>query len=85
MEQVTSRRPDSPRAPPIPNTILQGECIDLMRRMTTHSVDFILTDPPYITRYRSRAGETIANDANDSGSDRRSPKCTGSSNRTPTL
>jgi hypothetical protein len=62
-QQVTSRRPDSPRAPPIPNTILQGDCIDLMRQMTTYSVDFILTDPPYIRRYRSRSGETIVNDA----------------------
>ena len=67
-QQVTSRRPDSPRAPPIPNTILHGDCTDLMPRMTTQSVDFILTDPPYITRYtphKNNAGETVMNDAND--------------------
>jgi site-specific DNA-methyltransferase (adenine-specific) len=29
------------------------------------SVDFILTDPPYITRYKSRDGRTVPNDDND--------------------
>jgi DNA modification methylase len=47
-----------------PNTILQGDCIDLMRRMAPGSVDFILTDPPYITRYRDLTGRTVANDDN---------------------
>lgn len=28
-------------------------------------MDFILTDPPYITRYRGRDGRTVANDDND--------------------
>jgi len=35
-----------------------------MRRMDSASVDFILTDPPYIVRYRDRAGRSIANDDN---------------------
>ncbi|WLB58963.1 DNA methyltransferase [Bradyrhizobium japonicum] len=30
--------------------------------MQAASVDFILTDPPYLCRYRSRDGQTIAND-----------------------
>jgi site-specific DNA-methyltransferase (adenine-specific) len=36
-----------------------------MRRMKSASVDFILTDPPYLCRYKSRSGETIINDDRD--------------------
>lgn len=46
----------------IRNTVLHGDCVQVMRRMASASVDFILTDPPYICRYRSRTGQTIAND-----------------------
>jgi site-specific DNA-methyltransferase (adenine-specific) len=35
-----------------------------MREMQRQSVDFILTDPPYLVRYRSRDGHKIANDNN---------------------
>ena len=50
-------------APPIGH-ILQGDCIGRMRAMQSQSVDFILTDPPYVARYRSRDGRKIANDDN---------------------
>ncbi|WP_246510687.1 DNA methyltransferase [Bradyrhizobium glycinis] len=33
--------------------------------MASGSVDFILTDPPYLCRYKSRSGQTIANDDRD--------------------
>lgn len=46
------------------NSILQGDCTRLMTRLDTGSVGFILTDPPYITRYRGRDGRTVANDDN---------------------
>ena len=42
--------------------IVQGDCIEHMRAMQRQSADFILTDPPYFARYRSRDGRTIAND-----------------------
>jgi len=32
--------------------------------MQSASIDFVITDPPYITRYRSRDGRTVANDDN---------------------
>jgi site-specific DNA-methyltransferase (adenine-specific) len=44
------------------NAVLHGDCIDIMRSMTARSVDFILTDPPYLVRYCSRDGRRIAND-----------------------
>lgn len=48
----------------IPNTVLQGDCVATMQRMARASVDFILTDPPYITNYHGRDGRTVANDDN---------------------
>jgi adenine-specific DNA-methyltransferase len=69
------RRPPSPEArdharmaiPPRLSSaghIVQGDCIEQMRAMQSQSVDFILTDPPYITRYRERSGRRVANDDN---------------------
>jgi site-specific DNA-methyltransferase (adenine-specific) len=45
------------------NSITQGDCIEVMREMPANSVDFILTDPPYLVNYRDRDGRTIQNDA----------------------
>ena len=45
------------------NTIMQGDCIDVMRQMPANSVDFILTDPPYLVNYHDRSGRSIQNDA----------------------
>ena len=30
------------------DTVAQGDCVALMRQMPTASVDFILTEPPYL-------------------------------------
>jgi len=46
------------------NTILHSDCIQAMRQIPANSVDFILTDPPYLVNYRDRDGRTIQNDAN---------------------
>lgn len=46
------------------NVVLHGDCVETMRGMQAGSVDFILTDPPYIVRYRDRRGRTVANDSN---------------------
>jgi adenine-specific DNA-methyltransferase len=47
------------------DTLLNGDCIEVMRGLDRESVDFILTDPPYLVDYRSRDGRTIRNDADD--------------------
>ena len=44
------------------NTIARGDCIEIMRQMPANSVDFILTDPPYLVNYRDRQGRTLQND-----------------------
>jgi len=36
-----------------------------MQRLDEGSIDFILTDPPYITHYRDRSGRSVINDDND--------------------
>jgi DNA modification methylase len=46
------------------NTIIHGNCIQVMKGMPTGSVDFILTDPPYIASYKSRDNHTVLNDDN---------------------
>ncbi|QBE92498.1 DNA methylase [Sphingomonas paucimobilis] len=46
------------------NVIFNADCIDVMRSFDRGLVDMIVTDPPYITRYRSRDGRTVANDDN---------------------
>ena len=47
------------------NDVACGDCIDVMRTMPWASVDFILTDPPYLVNYRDRSGRRVANDDND--------------------
>ena len=47
------------------NTLIQGDCLKHMPNLPAASVNFILTDPPYITRYQSRDGRTVPNDDND--------------------
>jgi adenine-specific DNA-methyltransferase len=47
------------------NTVLQGDCIRVMRQFRTASVDFVLTDPPYLVNYASNDGRTVPNDDND--------------------
>jgi DNA modification methylase len=49
------------------NTIIHGNCIQAMESMPAGSVDFILTDPPYLAAYKphkNNAGQTIVNDDN---------------------
>ena len=42
---------------------MQGACNQIMRQMPANSVDFILTDPPYLVNYRDRSGRSIQNEA----------------------
>ena len=44
------------------NTILHGDCTSVMRRLASESVDFCLTDPPYLCNYRNRDGQSIKGD-----------------------
>jgi len=50
---------------PVTNIIRHGDCLTILPTLAPGSADFILTDPPYIARYRSRDGRTVPNDDND--------------------
>jgi DNA modification methylase len=47
------------------DTIIHGNCIEVMGSMPAGTVDFVLTDPPYLARYKARDGRTVQNDDND--------------------
>lgn len=46
------------------NTIINGDCVNILPQIATGIVDFILTDPPYVLRYKPRDGRTVPNDNN---------------------
>ncbi len=41
---------------PFLNRVLFGDCISILRSMPAASVDFILTDPPYLVNFKTRDG-----------------------------
>ncbi|MBS1724663.1 MAG: DNA methylase [Armatimonadetes bacterium] len=47
------------------NTVLLGDCVLLMNSLPERSVDFVLTDPPYLASYKSRDGRTVPGDDTD--------------------
>lgn len=42
--------------------LMQGDCTALLRDVATASIDLVVTDPPYVCRYRERSGRIVAND-----------------------
>ncbi len=51
-------------ASPPRNAVLHGDCINILGNFSSASVDFVLTDPPYLVRYASRDGKRVCNDDN---------------------
>jgi len=45
-----------------PDTLALGDCCEVLRALPSDSIDFCLTDPPYLVGYRDRAGRTLAGD-----------------------
>lgn len=46
------------------HSVIHGDCISVLAGLDAASVDFVLTDPPYVVDYRARDGRTVANDDN---------------------
>jgi adenine-specific DNA-methyltransferase len=49
------------------DTIIHGDCLAVLPRIATGSVDFILTDPPYIAPYKpskNNSGQSVRNNDN---------------------
>jgi site-specific DNA-methyltransferase (adenine-specific) len=47
-----------------PSQIIHGDCVQELRKLPDASADLILTDPPYLVRYKDRSGRSVANDDN---------------------
>lgn len=47
------------------NTVLRGDCRQVLPQLPAASVDLVLTDPPYLVNYRARDGRTVAGDVDD--------------------
>lgn len=42
--------------------IVNDDCVNALRRLQNASVDFVLTDPPYVFLYTDRSGRIVANE-----------------------
>lgn len=42
--------------------IVHGDCLHVLPRLPAGSVDLVVTDPPYLVRYRSRDGRRVMGD-----------------------
>jgi len=47
------------------NKVTHSDCVLELGDLPDASVDFVLTDPPYLVRYRDREGRRITNDGHD--------------------
>ena len=47
-----------------PNRVILGDCTQELRKFRSESVDFVLTDPPYLVSYKDRDGRSVQNDDN---------------------
>lgn len=46
------------------NQILCGESASILKQIPTGSIDLVVTDPPYLCRYKDRDGRSVLNDNN---------------------
>ena len=46
------------------NQIIEGDAAEILGTFPTGAVDLVVTDPPYLCRYRDRSGRSLANDDN---------------------
>jgi adenine-specific DNA-methyltransferase len=59
---MLNRTPSRAYAPLPLNQILLGDCCEVLQGLPPESVDFCLTDPPYMVNYVDRSGRSIRND-----------------------
>ena len=49
------------------NQIICGNSIQVLPQFPNNSIDLVITDPPYLCRYKDHHGRTLANDDNADG------------------
>ncbi|MBB3810651.1 hypothetical protein [Pseudochelatococcus contaminans] len=59
------------------NVILNADCIEAMRSFDRGAVDFILTDPPYVTTSATGRAAPLPMTTTAAGFARPSTRCTG--------
>lgn len=47
------------------NRVIHGDCVTVLRSLPSASIDLVVTDPPYLVRYRPRDGRRCDNDHSD--------------------
>lgn len=60
--RLTHKSEPQTKSNPFLDTITHGNCVELLDRFPSSSVDLVLTDPPYLPRYTCRDGRTVLND-----------------------
>jgi len=46
----------------VTDRIIHGDCLEVLPTLPSQSIDAVITDPPYLGRYKDRTGRTLAND-----------------------
>jgi site-specific DNA-methyltransferase (adenine-specific) len=46
------------------NQVTCGDCVTVLPSLPDESIDLVVTDPPYLVRYKPRDGRSVANDDN---------------------
>jgi adenine-specific DNA-methyltransferase len=44
------------------NQVINADCLAALPQLPAASIDFVLTDPPYLVNYRDRTGRSLAGD-----------------------
>lgn len=44
------------------NQVVEADCLTFLPKIPSRCIDFIFTDPPYISHYADRTGRTVMND-----------------------
>jgi site-specific DNA-methyltransferase (adenine-specific) len=71
MFQATVRTPAAPTVCParpapasIVDRIIEGDCATVLKSFPEGCIDLVVTDPPYLVRYRERSRRFVRNDDN---------------------
>ncbi len=55
---------ENQQRPPLKSRLILGDCIDKLKELPDESIDLVVTDPPYLVRYKGKDGRTLLNDDN---------------------
>lgn len=68
MDYTLNRKDDKQLGAPsldgMMDTVTEGDCLSVLRRLPDACIDLVLTDPPYLVGYKDRNGRRVLNDDN---------------------